>query len=280
MIQPRASRLLPAVLLATGVCVLFSASLQAQEYANDATVGIEPQLGETVPLDLTFNNEQGEPVELRSVIQRPTVLLLVYFRCPSICSPVMHEVADTVEKMQLTPGVDYDLLTISFDSEETPELARVAKENLLADMDKKIPPESWRFLTGDKKNIARLTDSVGFRFRRDDKDFEHAGTVIFLSPDGKIVRYLPGMKLLPDHMVMAIQDAADGRARSFMQKIQRLCYSYDPEGKTYVMKVNRIILAVTFFVLGLFLVYLLLFSGGKKLADGNEIREVRMADGD
>jgi protein SCO1/2 len=280
MIKRRASHMLSAVLLAAGVCLLLAAGLQAQEYANDDTVGIEPRLGETVPLDLTFNNEQGEPVDLRSVIQRPTVLLLVYFRCPSICSPVMHEVADTVEKMQLTPGVDYDLLTISFDSEETPELARIAKENLLADMDQKIPPDSWHFLTGDKKNIARLTDSVGFRFRRDDKDFEHAGTVIFLSPDGKIVRYLPGMKLLPDHMVMAIQDAADGRARSFMQKIQRLCYSYDPEGKTYVMKVNRIILAVTFFVLGLFLIYLLLFSGGKKMADVNEIGEVRMADGD
>jgi len=162
------------VLVCAGLLLPLQQSLSGQEYAKDDTVGVQPQLGETIPLDLTFNN--------------PTVLLLIYFRCPSICSPLMHEVADTIDKMELAPGIDYDLITVSFDAEETPELARVAKENLLAEMDTKVPPDAWHFLTGDEENIAKLTHSVGFRFRREDKDFEHAGTVIFLSPQGKIVR--------------------------------------------------------------------------------------------
>ena len=227
-------------------------------YADSKTVGIDEQLGKTIPLDLTFNDEQGKPVTLRSLIDKPTVLTLVYFRCPGICSPLMHEVAATVDEMDLEAGIDYDLITVGFDAREGPDLARVAKKNLLAGMDNKIPDESWRFLTGDERNIAALTGSVGFLFRKKDQDFEHPGTVIFLSEEGKIVRYLGGLKLLPADMKLAVYDAAEGKARSFMQQVQALCYSYDPEGKTYVLKVNRIVLFVTLFLLGVFLLFLLL----------------------
>jgi len=232
------------------------------EYANDSTVGIEPKLGATIPLDLTFNDEQGKPLTLRSLVKRPTVFVLVYLRCPSICSPMMHEVAATVDKMELTPGIDYDLITVSFDARETPEMARTAKENLLGGMQRKIPPDSWRFLTGDETNIAQLTDAFGYRFRRDKEDFAHSATVMFVSPKGVIVRYLPGLKILPTQMKMAIQDAAGGHARSFMQTIQRLCYAYDPQGKTYIVKVNRIILAVSLVIFGAFVGYL--FVSGKR----------------
>lgn len=252
-----------ATLVVTAATALAGRSLWGQEYANDATVGIEPKLGETIPLDLTFNDEQGRPVTLRSLITRPTVFVLVYLRCPGICSPMMHEVAATVDKLDLTPGIDYDLITISFDARETPELASMAKDNLLSQMQRKIPPESWRFLTGDERNIARLTDAFGYRFHKDKDDFAHSGTIMFVSPSGKIVRYLPGLKLLPSHMKMAIQDAADGRARSFMQAIQRLCYAYDPKGKTYIVKVNRIILAGTFLTVGVIAGYLFVFSRHK-----------------
>jgi protein SCO1/2 len=237
---------------------------QKREYANDETVGIEEKLGEFVPLDLTFNDEEGKPVTLRSLVDRPTVLTLVYFRCPSICSPLMHEVAAKVDELELEPGIDYNLVTVSFDANETFELAKVAKNNLLGGMEKKIPPESWRFLTGKAENITKITDSVGFRYRKELQDFVHAGTVIFLSKEGKIVRYLPGLEILPANMKMAILDAAQGTPRSFMQKLERLCYSYDPEGKTYVFKVNRIVLAVSLLGVGGFLVFLLVFRGKGK----------------
>jgi len=221
-------------------------------------VGIDEKLGETIPLDLSFFDEAGKAVTLRSLLSRPTVLTLVYFRCPGICSPLMHEVADTVEELDLVAGIDYDLVTVSFDDRETSELASTAKRNLLGGMKKKIPPESWRFLTGSPESIAALTEGVGFRYKRDRDDFVHAATVIFLSKDGKIVRYLGGLKLLPADMKMAILDAAEGTPRTLMQRIQRLCYAYDPAGKTYVFKVNRIILAVTLAGAAIFVLYLLL----------------------
>jgi len=239
-----------------------------RSYASDASPGIEQKLGESVPLDLTFRDELGETVSLRQCIERPMVLTLVYLRCPSICSPLMHEVAAMVDKMDLEAGIDFDLLTVSFDINDTPELASKAKKNLLAGMQRKIPPESWRFLTGDAPNINALTDAVGFRYKRENQDFVHAGTVVFLTKDGKIVRYLEGLKLLPADMKMAVIDAADGRPRSLMQKFQRLCYAYDPEGKTYVFKVNRIVLAVTLFLVALFLGYLLLKKKGPRTEKG------------
>ena len=256
--EPR--RGIPA-LWALGLCALVlcfcAPGIFAQGYANDKTVGVEEKLGETIPLDLNFKDEAGNPVTLGEFITKPTVLTLVYFRCPSICNPLMHEVADTVDKLDLVAGVDFNLVTVSFDAREGPELAQIARANFLDEMKKKIDPASWRFLTGDEENIASLTDSVGFRFKRDKEDFMHPATVIFLSPEGKIVRYLGGMKLLPADMKMAIIDAAEGTPRNIMQKIQRLCFSYDPEGKTYVLKVNRIVLFATLFFLGVFLVFLL-----------------------
>lgn len=234
-----------------------------QEYAADETVGIEEQLGKTVPLDLTFKNERGETVTLGSCIKKPTVLTLIYFRCPSICSPMMHEVAATVDEMDLVAGVDYDLLTISFDDQEGPELAARAKKNLLSDMETRVPPESWPFLTGDAGGIAKLTHDVGYRFKKEKGEFVHSGTVIFLSGEGKIVRYLPGLSLLAADMKLAVLDAAEGKARSFMQKLQQLCYGFDPENKTYVLQVNRIILAGTLALLGVFLAFLLFRGKGK-----------------
>ncbi|MHC5012229.1 MAG: hypothetical protein ACYTG6_15015, partial [Planctomycetota bacterium] len=109
-----------------------------------------------------------------------------------------------------------------------------------------------------KENIARLTDAVGFRFRMEKEDFVHAATVIFLSKEGKIVRYLSGLTLLPMDVKMAVLDAAEGKPRTLIQRIQKLCYAYDPEGKTYVFQVNRIVLVVTLLFTGIFLAWLLL----------------------
>ncbi|MBU0753648.1 MAG: SCO family protein [Planctomycetes bacterium] len=250
-------------ILALVVLIPGTATL-AQEYANDETPGIDEKLGATVPLDLEFFDEDNQPHKLGDFFTKPTILTLVYLRCPSICSPLMHEVAHAVDQLDLEAGIDFNLVTVSFDKDEELKMVRTAKKNLLDGMEKRIPPESWRFLTGDETNIAKLTDSVGFRFKREKQDFVHAGTVIFLSPEGKIVRYLPGLEILPANMKMAILDAAEGRPRSFMQQLQRLCYSYDTEGRTYVFQVNRIVLMVTLGGLGIFLFFLLVFRRNKK----------------
>jgi protein SCO1/2 len=255
-------------LLAAALWVAAPAGAEEPDYAAGGRVGITERLGETVPEGLVFRDEEGQPVELRSLITRPTVLTLVYFRCPNICSPLMHEVAHTVDEVDLVPGVDFDLVTVSFDDREGPDLARAAKGNLLADMEKKVDPRAWRFLTGEGKSIRALADAVGFGFKREEQDFVHAGTVVFLTKDGKIVRYLGGLAMLPFDMKMAINDAAEGTPRTLMQKVQKICYAYDPVGRKYVFQVNKIILIVSLTGLALFLAFLFLRRrSGRKAAD-------------
>ena len=160
-------------------------------YAADSTVGVEEKLGETIPLDLCFTNEAGQEVTLDEMIDKPTILTLVYLRCPSICSPLMNEVAAVVddESFDLVAGEDFQLLTVSFDITDNPDLTSTAKKNLLARMEnREVSPNSWQFLTGSAESISALTDAVGFRYRRENDDFVHAASVIFLSPEGKIVR--------------------------------------------------------------------------------------------
>jgi len=139
-----------------------------------------------------------------------------------------------------------------------PELARQAKKNLLSRMKKKMDPAHWRFLTGDAANITVLADTIGFRFRKEKEDFVHAATVAFVDKDGTIVRYLGGLSLLPADVELAVVDTMEGRTRSIMQRIQKLCFAYDPEGKTYVFQVNRIVLVVTLLAVAIFVAFLLI----------------------
>jgi protein SCO1/2 len=218
-------------------------------------VGIEERLGEILPLDtFTFADEEGNPIVLKDLFDRPVVLTLVYLRCPSICTPLLQELSRNVNNCDLTPGEDYRMVTISFDPTETPDLAKLKKANFLATLDKKdVSPSDWRWLTGNEENIKRITEQVGFHYIKDKNkvDYVHAATVIFLSAEGKIVRYLNGIQFNPADLKMAVIDATQGRARSFMRRVQALCYTYDPASRGYVLQLNRIILGITvIFVMG------------------------------
>jgi protein SCO1/2 len=241
------------------ICVLFTLLLSVGSAGAEETeprIGIEEHLGERIPLEeLTFTDEEGAPLTLGTLFDRPVVLTLVYYRCPSICTPLLQEVAHVADLTDLEPGEDYRIVTISFDPNDSAELAKIKKANMLATLEhKQVPEDGWRFLTGEEDQIRRITEAVGFHYTRDanEIDFVHAATVIFLSPEGKIVRYLNGTRFNPADLKMAVVDASEGRARSFMQRIQRLCYSYDPEGRAYVLKINRIILGVTLIFAGAF----------------------------
>ncbi len=223
--------------------------------AESDRVGVEERLGETIPLDrLHFTDEAGQPIALKDIFDRPIFLTLVYYRCPGICTPVLQEAASVIDKSDLTPGVDYRVITVSFEPEETPELAQNKKTNMIATLKSKtIPEDGWRFLTGDAENIRLLTESVGFHYTRDANgvDYVHTASVVFLSPTGKIVRYLNGLSVNPADFKMAVLDAREGRPRAIIQALQKLCYTYNPESRSYVLQINRIILGLTvLFVIG------------------------------
>ena len=233
----------------------------AVEQAPERKAGVEEQLGTMVPLDLEFRDEQGYLVSLKDIIRKPVILTLVYYKCPGICSPLLTEMTKIVDKMDLVPGVDYQIVTISFDHREMPDLALEKKENYLAAMEKHVDPQAWRFLTGDSVTIRRLTDAVGFYFYEEENTFVHSGTLIMLSPQGKVTRYLPGIKYLPFDVKMAVMEAGEGRVGPTIAKILSMCYSYDPEGRTYTTNIVRI---ASFGVMAIVVGVVAVFSFRKK----------------
>jgi len=246
-------RTTPGMLLMIAAALAMRAPAMAQQ--KSAEVGIEEHLGKVLDLDsYKFVDEEGKPIVLKELFDRPIILTLVYFRCPGLCTPLLQELARNVNNCDLNPGEDYRMVTISFDPTETPELAVVKKKNFIATLDKKkVAPADWRWLTGDEDNIKRITEAVGFKYIKDRNkvDYVHAATVMFLSKDGKIVRYLNGVQFNPADLKMAVIDATQGRARSFMRTVQALCYAYDPVSHGYVLKFDRIILGITMlFVVG------------------------------
>jgi protein SCO1/2 len=227
---------LVAVLLAAGLGVPLCADQEAPP-----KVGLVEKLGQTIPLDAEFYDETGQLVTLKSLVNRPTVLTLVYYRCPGICTPLLNEVARNVGKVDLQLGKDYQILTVSFDHRETPDIAADKKENYMTATSRPIDPKGWRFLTGDSVNIHRLTNAVGFYFMPSpDSNWIHPTALIFLSPEGKITRYFNGIQYLPFDIEMAVIEASNGKVGPTITRLLQFCYSYDPEGHRYTLDVVRV----------------------------------------
>lgn len=261
--------MLRRIAIATALAAVFAAPAASGQEVEDE-VGIEERLGEHLPLDgLTFYDEEGEAIEFRSLLDKPVALTLVYLRCPGICTPLLREVARVVDETEdLNPPEGFRLVSVSFDPTETYELAGPKRVNMLAEIDSKdVPLEGWRFLTGEAEPIQDLTEAVGFKYARDKNgiDYIHAGVVIFISKEGKIVRYLNGPNLSGADFQMAVIDAMNNKERSMIQRLQKLCFSYDPESQQYIVQTNRIILAVTGVIVAAFAVFLLVTGakGGK-----------------
>jgi protein SCO1/2 len=203
-------------------------------------VGVDEHLGRMLPLDLTFLDEEGRPVRLGDLIDRPTILTLVYYRCPSICTPLLSGLVDVVERSGLAPDRDFRIVTISFDETETPDLAARKKMNFLKAFHEPFPPEAWRFLTGDKAAIDRIADAIGFRFQRVGQEFNHPGVITIVSPRGKVARYLYGITFLPFDLKMALNEAAQGKTGPTINRVLYYCFSYDPDGQRYVFDILKV----------------------------------------
>jgi protein SCO1/2 len=227
-------------------------------------VGLDEQLGSRLPLDLTFRDEDGRPVRLAELVTRPTVIALVYYRCPNVCHFLQGELAQTLPRLELAAGSDYQVLSISFDEHETPEIARRNRATYLAAAGGRIPAAGWRFLTGEPAAIQALTGAAGFRFQRVGSDFQHPVALVVISRDGTIVRYLHGTRILPKDLALALSEAKSGVVGTTIRKMVQYCFSYDPAQKTYVFNLLRVAATVILATLGLFLAWLLLAGKAKR----------------
>lgn len=228
--------------------MFFSISLNAEE-----ELGIYEKLDEYLPKDLTFTDENGKEVKLYSLIDKPTVISLVYYECPGLCTPLLEGVAEVITKAKIDLGTEYQVFTISFDPEETTKLARGKKTSYAKLVEKKDVENGWKYFTGDQENITKLLNALGYKIKEEGTEYIHPAAIMVISPEGKITRYLHGTYFLPFDLKMAVAEASKGKSGPTINKVLRYCFSYDPEGKTYVLNITKIsgtmilILALSFF---------------------------------
>jgi len=257
------------------ICLIFlflfwvGVSLSQPNLNPKIEVGVIEHLGETIPLNLVFNNEEDKNIPLSSLITKPTVLSLVYFDCPGICSPLQEGIADVIDKAQLELGKDYQVITISFNYQDTPEKARKKKVNFVNKISKE-KSKNWFYLTGDSANINSIMEATGFRAKKVGMDWVHPGVLIILSPEGKITRYLYGLSYLPFDFKLAIIEAQKGYARPSINKVLDYCFSYDPSGRKYKLDVTRISATIIiFFALSFFTYMMIKYNRKNKKKEKN-----------
>lgn len=253
-------RLRRAALFVLTVLSVTAAAPEAPGQAPAGDIGIDEHLGSFLPKDLVFLDEAGKPVRLGDLIRKPTLLAFVYFRCPGICTPLLEGLADVLNQLRSEPGKDFQVVTISFHAGDTPELARQKKANFLKILTRPFPPESWRWLTGDQASIDAATAAVGFRYVRQGRDYAHPGAIYFISDQGKICRYLYGVRFLPNDVELALMEASEGKTSASINRVLNFCYSYDPVSKTYVFNFLKVAGVVTLVILALFVIGLVVIS--------------------
>jgi protein SCO1 len=225
-------------------------------------VGVEQRLNNQVPLDLTFRDESGREVKLGEYFKndKPVLLTLVYYECPMLCSQVLNGVVGTLEAVTFTPGKEFEVVTVSFDPREGPELAAKKKETYLKRYRRENAGVGWHFLTGDEASIDALAESVGFRYVWDEesKQFAHASAIMVLTPQGRLSHYFYGIDYSPKDLRLALVEASEGKIGSPVDALILYCYHYDPATGKFapVMAVMRVAGVLTVIGLAALIYYL------------------------
>jgi protein SCO1/2 len=240
-------------------------------------IRIDQKLNAQVPADLVFNDETGKQIRLGDYFgKRPMILTLVYFKCPMLCSVVLTDLLHSLNGLiGLSVGEQFDVVTVSFDPSEKPDLAAAKKRGYLKEYGRRGAADGWHFLTGDQANIARLADAVGFRYQWSEeyKQYMHASGLMILTPDGKISQYFYGIDFAPNDLHTALTRAADGGIGVPADEILFYCLHYDPRTGKYGLIIDRALKLsgfVTVLAIGTFL--LVMFRrdshGGSDLNSG------------
>jgi len=210
-------------------------------------LGIYEHLDQKVDGNLTFKDENGNLVTLSSLIKKPTVINLVYYECPGICTPLINGLSDVIKQADMVLGTQYKIVTISFDPEEGSDLARKKKNTYLKINSSDDVEHGWTFLSGDSANINQLLNQLGFKVKKEGQEYVHPAALIMVSPDLKITRYLNGVYFNPFDFKLALIEASQGKSGPTINKVLDYCFSYDPQGKRYVFSITKV--AGTFVVL-------------------------------
>jgi len=223
-------------------------------------VGIEQNLNEQIPPDLTFRDESGKTVRLADYFgKKPMILNLVYYQCPMLCGEVLNGLASALRVLKFDVGRDFDVLTISFDPRETPEMAAAKKAEYLKRYGRPGAAAGWHFLTGPQDSIDALTKAAGFQYQYDSKSgqFAHTTAIMVLTPEGKIAQYYYGVEFAPKDLRLGLVEASQNKIGNVVDEVLLYCYHYNPDTGKYGAIISRILkisAGATIFILGTFLV--------------------------
>jgi len=209
-------------------------------------VGIDQKLNGQVPLDVTFRDEEGNTVRLGNYFHgKPVILSLVYYECPMLCPMALHGLLVSLQKVAWTAGKDFDVLTVSFNPNETPNLAAAKRNVYLGLYNRSGAEHGWHFLTGDEASIERLTSAVGFRYHYDSASgqYAHPTMIVVATPRGKISRYLYGIEYPERDVRLALLEASNNRIGTPVDEVLLFCYHYDPIQGRYGLAITHIIRA-------------------------------------
>jgi protein SCO1/2 len=253
-------RTLIVILLLLSACPSAARGQEAPPPPFLSDIGIDQRLGEQVPLDLVFRDEAGKPVKLGDLVKdRPTILMLVYYECPMLCTMSLNDLLKALKVTPLDVGKHFDIVTVSFDPREGPDLAMAKKDSYVRQYARDGAAEGWHFLTGEADPIRALTQAVGFRYTWDEptQQFAHASGFMILTPGGKLARYFYGHNYSPSDLRLSLVEASGGKIGSKTDAILLYCFHYDPAKGKYslaIMNLLRVLGLLTVALLGGFVV--------------------------
>ena len=230
-------------LLATSIGLLSAPLVAGPTFADEKIdalegVGITEHLDERIPLELTFVDEDGNVIVLGQYFNndKPIILTLNYYKCPMLCSLTLNGLTAGLEEMEWTLGDEFEIVTLSINPDEKAPLAKKNQEGYLGHYDREGAEEGWHFLTGEQKNITKLADALGFGYVFDSNtgEFHHTASIVFITPDGRISKYMNDVQFRGQDLRFALIEASEGNIGTTLDKLLLFnCFQYDPDSNSY-----------------------------------------------
>ena len=232
------------------------------KYTDGITNPEEKILNTEIPGDLKFKDSEGKEITIGEILksEKPSLLCMMYMGCRSTCGPLMNDIYNKIKDLNVKPGKEFNLIFVSMEPKEGPELAKGKKDNYLKEFNYSDGNGQY-FLTGSKESIDSLAKALDFKFRAiaDIADYSHPTVTYYITPEAKISRFLTGFGFTPQDIKFSLLTAGEGKVGSLLDNILVRCYKFDPQNKRYVrnsMMLMSIAGAVTLIGLSIFLGFL------------------------
>jgi protein SCO1/2 len=243
----RSVLVLIVIVLAARCC--FAQSARPQILAQ---VRLSPHLGAQLPLDVPLIDEEGRPTSLRSVMEgKPTILVFAWYRCPMLCTEILNGMTRALIELDQAAGSDFEVVVVSIDPSETAEMAVEKKKTYLQRYGRPGAEKGFHFLVGPRRSIARLTAAMGFHYAYDEasKQYAHPSGLLILTPQGRLSRCLMGIQFIANDVRLSLVEASNGSIGTLVEKIQLLCFQYDPSTGKYGVWIFGIVRAASLLTL-------------------------------